>query len=532
MKKLVVGAAVLALTLVLAACGGSGGQNSVSGSTTAGSGSDSPFPELHWASPPVTRADPVTYFSLATTSLVGPVEQTLMSYDKNGQLIPGVAESVENPNPTTYIYQLKKGEKFSDGKPVTGEDVLYSLQRNMAADSQTAPNFGSVKSISLEGADRIVFKLKKPDVTFPNVAAYSAQILQKEAALAGGEGKIGTSNNLPIGSGPYKFASFNPDKGATLVPNPFWSGEKPKAQKVTVTFVKDDSALALAMRSGEVDGDFFVESKRSFEFPGISTVGTEGVGQMAIGMNTLVAPLDDVHVRKAIAYATDREGMAQALFDGNVKIANTLTPASLFANIAPAQEVEDMFEALPKYEFDLAKAEAEMAKSKYPDGATISLAAEPGSIKIGQILQPELEKIGLHLKVEQMSESKFIEILFGPRDKLSLTIDPYGSTYPDPSALLNFFLSPEQATLNGLNSANYKNATVTDLLEEQNQTADGSKRLQLIGDIYEQTAKDVPYVPLFTPETFMVLSEGFAIQYFSQWTAKFGAWPLLVSQAS
>lgn len=531
-KSLLAGAAVIVLSVVVAACGGGGGSSSSDSTGATAQDSAASFPELRWAYPPIRRADPVSYFSSATTSLVAPVEQSLMSYNAEGKVEPELAESVENPNPTTYIYRLKKGAKFSDGKPVTGEDVLFSLQRNMGSESQTATNYENVASISLQGSDTIVFKLKQPDVSFPNLPAFSGQILQKAAALKGGKGTIGTSSNLPIGSGPYKFTSFNPEQGATLELNPYWEGEKPPAEKIAITFVKTDAALALAMRSGEVDGDFFITSKRSFEFPGVELLSSPGALQIALSMNTIVPPFDDVHVRKAIAYATDREGMAQAIYAGGAEITNTLTPPALFGNIAPESEVEEVFDTLPKYEFDLDAAKAEMEQSKYPDGASITFQSEPGLIKIGQILQPDLAKIGLDLNVEEMSESRFIETLYGPRDKLSLAVNFYGATYPDPSSLLTYFLSPEQAKVNGLNSANYKNPEIGELLAQQNMEADGEKRLQLIAQIYEAMGKDFPYVPLFSPEQFMVISDEYEFEGFSQWTTRFDAWPLLVRPSS
>lgn len=529
MKKFLLVGAMLALTLALAACGG--GSSSGGSSTSSGTASAEPFPELRWASTPVRRADVVTSFDGATQALVAPVAEGLMSFDAEGKVVPGVADSVDQTNPTTYVYHLKPGLKFSDGKPVTIEDVVYSLERNRGEDSQSAVNFENVASIKAQGEDSVVVKLKHADVTWINVPAYSGQIIEKAAAVKGGEDKLGTPSNLPIGSGPYKFASFSPDQGATLEVNPYWKGEKPAAQKVTVTFLKDDSALALAMRSGEVDGSF-VGTKGLFEFPGVQLLSTAGAGQTTISLNTIQPPFDDIHVRKAIAYATDREGMVQAVIDGAGEVSETLTPYSLYGNIAPVDQVKEAFSTLPKYDFDLAAAKREMAKSKYPDGFTTTYQSEPGSVKIGQILAPDLAQIGIKLKIEQLTESGYLEKLYGPRDKIALMVDGFASTYPDPSSLMNAWLAPEQAKVNGLNSANWKNAEVGRLLEAQSKTSDGNKRLEMITQIFQLMKEDVAYIPLYTQEQFMAVSDDFVYEDFSFWTSHYAAWPLLVKKAS
>jgi peptide/nickel transport system substrate-binding protein len=530
MKKFTAVGAVLTLAFVLAACGG--GSSGSSGATSSATGSSEPFPVLHWTSTPIQRADVVTGFSFGTFSLVAPVTQGLMSYDKEGKVIPGLASSVDNPDPTTYIYHLKQGIKFSDGKPLTVEDVVFSLMRNLGKESQSASNFEDVASIKAQGSDAVVIKLKEADVTWPNVPAFCGQILEKAAALKGGIEKLGTPANLPIGTGPYKFTDFNPQTGATLDLNPYWKGQKQTAQEVQVKILKEDSQIALAMRSGEADGSSWPVSERAYASSGAQIVTTPGVNQMALSMNTLVAPFNDIHVRKAIAYATDRKGMIEAIFEGKAELSQTLTPISLYGSIAPAAEVEKTFGSLPNYEFDLAAAKAEMAKSKYPEGFSTTFVAEPTAVKVAQALAPDLAKIGIKMKVEQVTEAAYIEYLFGPRDKLGLTMGYYGAVYPDPSSLMNFWLSPSQAKLNGLNSANYKSAEMAKLLSEQSKATNGDERLQLINSAFQLMKEEVPYVPLFAPQQFIVVSPKFVFEDYSPWTLSFTPWPLLVKKAS
>lgn len=530
MKKCLSAGAALALSLAVAACGsGSSG----GGGTAQSTGSSKPFAALHWATISVRRVDPVTSFDHATESLVAPVEQGVMTFDTSGRVIPGLATSVDHPDDTTYVYHLAQGVKFSDGTPMTAEDVRFSLQRNLGRDSQSTSNFASVKSIAVQGPDTIVIKLKQPDVTFPDVPAFAGQVLEKAAAVKGGLDKLGTPSNLPIGTGPYKFASFDPQNGATLVPNPYWRGQRLTAQKVTVKFFADDSSLALALRSGDVDGDFYPQNARLFRFPGIRLVPTPGISEYVLSLNTIAPPFDDIHVRRAIAYASDRQGMLDAVVGRAGTINETLTPISLYNDVAPPSQVQAAFGTLPRYDFSIPAAKAELAKSRYPHGFSTTFDADPGSaVKIAQVLAPDLAKIGIRMRINQMSENDYLAMLYGPRDKLGLTVDWYGATSPDPSSLLSYWLAPEQAVVNGLNSANYKNPEMARLLAEQSRAADGTERLRLIAQAFALMKRDVPYVTLFTPDQVMPIASKYVFDGYSEWTADFSPWPLRVRAAS
>jgi peptide/nickel transport system substrate-binding protein len=465
--------------------------------------------------------------------LVAPVEQGLMTFNKEGKVIPGLAES-ENPNPTTYVYKLKPGIKFSDGKPMTIEDVLFSLERARSSDeSQVASFFENVASIKAKGSDAVEVKLKKPEVAWESVPVFAGQIMEKAAAEKGGVKNIGTPSNLPIGSGPYKFTSFNPSTGATLERNPHWDGAKGGPETITVKFFTEEAQAALALRSGEIEGQN-VYSKGPFEVPGVNLLSAAGTSVDALSMNTIEAPFNDIHVRKAMAYAADREGMSQAVFSGAAEPIGTLTPVSLYGNIAPAAEVEKSFAGLPEYEFNLEKAKEELSKSKYPEGFSTGIATESGSngVKMAQILAPDFAKIGIKLEIEQLPSSAYLARLYGPRDKVGLMIDEYGANSPDPSSLMIPWLAPEQAKVNGLNTANYKSDEMGRLLTAQGEEADKAKRLQLITEAFRLMKEDAPYAPLVSPEVFLALSDKYAFNEFSNWTAEFTPWPLLVQPAS
>lgn len=526
MKKFLLAGCCLALVILAAGCG------SGSSSSSGGSASSGVIQEMKWASSPVARADSPTTISFTAWSLIAPVEQGLMSYNEEGKVVPGLAESVKQANPTTYVYTLKKGVRFSDGKPLTPADVVFSLKRNMEPGSLSATYFENVKSIAAQGNDAVVVKLAKPEASWPSVPASLGQVMEKAAAEKGGVEKIGTPSNLPIGTGPYKLTSFNPQTSATLEPNPYWTGAEVTIEKVVVEFFKEDSQVALALRSGEVAGTLWPTNLSPYKSSGAEVITYPGINQMALALNVQKSPFSDVHVRKALAYATDRQGVSQAIFEGKSEIASTLTPKAVFANVAPQDEVESTFGALPEYEFNLEKAKEELEKSKYPNGFSTTMPVEAYDIKVVQALVPNYEKIGIHVKLESLPEGAYYEKIFGPRSGLGLSFAYLGSSLPDPTILLKLWLASSEAQANGLNTANYKSAAMDRLLAEQNDPANSSRRLAIINEMYELMLEELPYVPLFSPPQFIVLSNKYSMSQLSAWTISFTPWPLLVHPAS
>lgn len=530
MKKLLSAGASLALVLIVAACGS--GSSSSGGASAVSAGSSKPFPVLHLDDGGVPRVDIVTALNIGTTIVVSQVAQGLTSFDTDGRVVPALASSVDQPDATTYVYHLRPGVKFSDGKPLTTDDVVWSLERAMGKSSQVAAFYRSVKSVTARGADTVVVKLKRPDVTWPAVQAFSGQVIEKAAAVRGGVANIGTPSNLPIGTGPYRFLSFGADTGTTLVVNPYWSGPKPAAQRVVFETLRDASATQLALRSGDIDVATYA-NRSGFQFPGVTLYSAPGVEQTVLSMNTMVAPFDDVHVRRAIAYAVDRAGIARAATDGGFQLSDTLTPLSLYGNIAPVDQVRAAFAALPRYDLDLQKARAELAQSRYPHGFTATIDSVVGLPPIPQALVPELAKIGITLKLKPEQASQWLAELYGPRDKVGFMSNVYDATYPDPSSLMSDWLDPAGAAVNGLNSANYRSAEMGRLLEEQSQATDRAARLRLIADAFRLMNQDVPYIPLYSRDVYLAMASKYVLsERFSPWTAYFTPWIADVHAAS
>lgn len=532
-KKFASLVALLVVALVALGCGSNDDGNSTGSTAPVAEGTSESF-DLTWADGSPTVLDSAKAFNLGTLRNVSPVLEGLVKIDKDGRVQPALAESVERQDSTTYAYKLREGVRFSDGAPLTSEDVVYSMKRYQAKDSQNSADYANVASITAEG-DTIVVKLKEPNETWQYVPAYAGYVVQKAHAERVGTKKLGTPGNLPIGTGPWKFDSFKPDVGLEYSPNPNWWGGETQAQNISVKFINDQPATALAMRSGEADGTFNEANVKVFGgIPGVSLLRTLGPDEFFVSMPTTAAPFDDIHVRRAVAHAINREGFVKSVLNGAGTANNSLVPPSLLDNLDSKEQVDATLASLPSYPYDLDKAKAELAQSGYPDGFTTTTTVPsslPEFTRLAQVLKADFEKIGITLNIRETTDSDWLSVFYGPRDKVGLFIAKLNGQYPDPNQMLGWTLDSAQATVNGLNIANFKDPQVDRLIREQRQEPDGAKRLSAIGEILRVSNEEVPYVPIAQTERLAALSDKYVMSDYSPWVT-YGPWPLEIKPAA
>ena len=155
------------------------------------------------------------------------------------------------------------------------------------------------------------------------------------------------------------------------------------------------------MQNGDIDGTFDLAISDIDQWKALGNVDVitaPSLGIFTLTLDHSAPPFDDIHVRKAIAYAVDREGLVQALLKGNGEAATALNPPEMWAGVLPLDEVKAFYATLPGYEFDLEKAKAELAQSAHPDGFEITVpgsTADPYMVNIMQSVAENLKQIGI-----------------------------------------------------------------------------------------------------------------------------------------
>ncbi len=247
-RTLLAGTGVSALALLIAACGGD--DKGMAGNTPGGSGSLKEIDLLTVAFPsslsnlyPGQEAGNFNYY---VACLVG---EGLVAPDGTGKLVPALASKWEQTSPTTYVYTLRDGAKFSDGTLLTPEDVVYSV--GISKDEEKSPNiayyWANVDKAEKTGDNEVTITLASPDVAFEwGPCAANALWITSQAYVEGNGGEMGTPKALLYGTGPYKVTKFEPDTMVELERVDTWWGGVPPVKSVRFDFITDEVTRLLA----------------------------------------------------------------------------------------------------------------------------------------------------------------------------------------------------------------------------------------------------------------------------------------------
>ncbi|CCH33978.1 ABC transporter substrate-binding protein [Actinosynnema sp. NPDC047251] len=484
---------VAVVLLVLAGCGS--GPAPADGKRAA---TDSEISELTWAMPGAPRSLDIAHAMDSRSNLaIYAAFDGLLELDGEGALKPKLATAWSNPDELTYEYTLRQGVKYWDGSTMTAEDVAYSLQRQLDPEqaAETAMMLGAVDSVAVTAPDKVTVKLKVADPAFKYVAALNWIVQPKAYQEAAGK-DLGGPDKPGMGAGPYKVEKFSPADGVVFQRFDGYWGEKPKVGKLSYKPIPDPEALRLAMIAGEVDGTFGLplQDARKWERTSgvnVYTTGSVSVNYLSLDVNT--APFDDLHVRKAIAHSVDRKGLLEPLFGGRGKVSVSPVSTLQLDSFLGKDESAKLTGSLPTYEFDLAKAKEELAKSAHPDGFSVEVpysASQNWARLTLENLARNLSTIGITVTPKAMTDQQWVAQLYAAKD-LKLQIMRAGGGTPYPGEMLPLMFGKKSIGPNGLNTAAFTTPEVEAKLAAM--AADKGA----IGDIMRTNADQLPYIPLF-----------------------------------
>jgi peptide/nickel transport system substrate-binding protein len=517
--RLAVGLATAAAALVAAGC--TGGSVSGSGSPTAGSGPgavirvmtlglDQPEPSLD-----LTKN---VYAAWVTSN----VEDTVMAFTPQGGIRTNLAASWAEPNAETYIYHLRRNVKFSNGDPLTSQDVVYSWNYGRRAGSEDAFAFPYVKDISADGPYTVVVRLTQPDDAWKYWPAQEYAEVFDAAAAQRNHSAFGTASNLPIGSGPWEIKSYDPTTGAELVPNPNWWGPARPVNTVVYKFFSSTTSEALAYRAGEVDFVPWVTNAKVFATTsGAKLLTAVSCSNGLLSFNTQMPPWNNVDVRRAAAYAINRAAIITAL-GGYAEPVYTMIPPAQLATVGTTSQVTALLNAIPQYRYDPAKAKQELARSPYPHGVTATMLGDTFSSDelVDQVIVYELGKVGIHVQLKiNPTYSNYLNVMTGRAATRPTTYASYNGCFsPDPSNYSDF-LGSQNLAIGEYNSADYAPADVDHLLSEGVATTSNAARFSIYAALVRQLQNDLPYVGLYVADEEMGLSPKYSYTNYGPYTS-------------
>ncbi len=357
--------------------------------------------------------------------------------------------------------------------------------------------------------------MKDANQSFAWVPTAAGALWVAPAASWSAGAAIGTADNLPIGTGPYTATKFVPDSYAEYERVDTWWGGVPKIKKIKFEFIPDENTRLLARQSGDVDIALNVPINQAAQWaatPKTHVVFQPDNSYVGLTFDTTLAPFDDVHVRKAIAYAANRTGMVEGVLQNHGTVATGIPTPQTLAPAIGMDQATSRLAALPQYDYNLDAARAELAKSSVPNGFSTQLTHPNTGAELGKaalVLSDDLAKIGITVKVTEVPIEEWLSTLGNGKHGLSYMW--YFATTGDPTGLVTYLLSDKWG-----NVANYSNATVNDLLTKASAEADPAAQVDLVLKANETEAgQDVAYWPLWWGESATAFSDSVGVKDFS-----------------
>lgn len=434
----------------------------------------------------------------------------LLAFDPHDGLVNDLAEQVEiSEDGKTYTVTLRDDARFHDGEAVRAKDVVFTFTaiQNPAYRSPLEVSFRSV-AVSQVDDRTVAFSLEKPFAPF--LSTLTVGILPEGlwGDISARNAPLATRNLEPVGSGPYKFASFAKEKNGailsyTLVRNPDYYGTPPLIETLTFKFYADADDAVSALDNRNVEGVAFVPSDQEEHVARnrAVTIARPGMPRLtSLSFNQEKQPAFKLpEVRRAFAQAIDKGAVLASALNGHGTVAHgpILPGAPGFAADA----------AVPA--FDPAAAGAALEKAGYAlkDGATFRSApstTEPFSVTLKTVQQPELLRaaeaiasqlaaVGVNVRVDAVGANDLFASVIAPRDYEMLLTGALIGLDPDPYP----FWHSSQASGNGLNLARYQNRKADELLEAARSTTDEVARATAYREFQDLLAADVPAVFLY-----------------------------------
>lgn len=426
---------------------------------------------------------------------------SLLRFDAQGKPQPYLAKSwAWSADQRTLTLKLVENGLFHDGKPITSKDVKFSILTVKGLAGRVS-KFNAITEVRTPDAYTVVVQLDRPAPSI--VLAMSSPFLPILPEHVYGQGNIRmnpANTTGAVGSGPYKLAEFKAGQYVTLERfDKFFLGQ-PKLERIVFKAGSDLQTLVLGLERGEIDMIPYMYDWRLIKRLSTDkrfTMTSEGYGGIGplnnLMFNLRHKPLDDVRVRKAIAYAIDRPFIAKALLGGVTTVAySPLAPTTPFYT----DQVET-------YATDLKKAAALLDEAGLKAGADgirikLSMHYPPGNVDYhkngAEYIRSQLRKVGIDVDVRASDFVSWLKATgSGDFDMTMVSLFNFG----DPA----FGVAPQYSSANiqplpYANNANYRNPIVDDLLDAGSVEIDPQKRQRIYAQFQKIALDDVPILPL------------------------------------
>jgi peptide/nickel transport system substrate-binding protein len=430
----------------------------------------------------------------------------LVRKDEHFNLQPWLATSWERPDALTWVFHLRAGVRFHDGKVMDAKDVAWSIKSmtNGALISAKGGAFADVVGLQVQGPLTLAVKTSRPDDSLLfNLSDGLFGVVERGA---------GRDEGLhPVGTGPFRFVSQVQDKEVVVERNAEYWGGAPKIERVRFAVVPDTITAALEMKKGASSGDAVVESNVLTQDMVHALRGTAGLvvetGPGArvdyANFNVTDPALRDVRVRQAIACALDKPALIAALWRGQARPAESLLPPGHWA---AAQDSE-----LPQYPRDVARAVRLLdAAGLKPDKDgvrlrfTLKTSTDETTRLEAQAIQAELREAGVAITLRSAEFGAFYSDI--TKGAFQMYMLRWIGSNEDPD-IFRYAYGSGSFPPKGGNRGRYSNASLDALLKQATAETDDGERRKAYVEAQRILAEELPGIPLWYPDNVVVHSD-------------------------
>lgn len=460
--------------------------------------------------------DPATLSGNRSIELAQNVYNGLTAIDPmTFEVVPALAASWEvSDDGLEYTFTLRDDVQFHSGKPVTAQDVEYSLNRAVdpdvrsnyafflgVIDGYAAASDGSSEGLSgVESADdlTLIIRLSQPAGYLPSLLSlWPYWAVDEEAISANGDDWVNPPN--ANGTGAYRFVDQVVDSEYTFEAFADFWGSAPSVDRIVVTIVPESATALARYEAGEFDVIRNLTAatyRQALANPELSAeLGTRPLLRTTwFNMRNDMAPFDDIRVREAFNLAVDRDVIVDVALGGLGEPAATFLPPALPGSIADERE---------PIVTDATRAQELLADAGYPDGdgfpeITLYYDARDDYQAVAEVAQAQIaQNLGIDITLGPTPATAYNELLDDAERRPRFSMYSFGLDYPDPQEMHEYLAQSQPAGF--ANYGNFSNAEVDALIEQANGTTDPSERYALHQEIDRILLDEWGIIPLYHP---------------------------------
>jgi peptide/nickel transport system substrate-binding protein len=479
------GALVLAVVAVLVAgCGSSSSDSDSSSSklvdtTPPATGQIDSFT---WALPygEPTSLDPAFAYNYSENTVLSNICEGLLRENPQGEIEPALAERVDHPTPDDWVYTIRPGVKFFDGSPLTADDVVYSISRHLdptVGSFYGTPYGAEIASVKKTGDMEVTVTTRKPNTLINDMMVTGLGTIASAKSIQEQGKDFGTPDGDLDCTGPFELADWKPGSSITLTRNPgYWDSDlAAKSAQIVFQFFTDQTALANALTSGEVDGTYEAPVAALDELQG-SGNGTLYQGPSTQGL-TLIPTRGAMSekLRQALSNAIDRDAIAETAFAGTASAQKTW--ASPDASNYGEDIYRQAYDAFPDPDPERAPQLAQEAGGT-PTPLKLAVASgDPAQSQTAASIQDAAKDAGIDIQIESLPPAQFQSLFFDEKARSAYDL-LMASTYGDVYDILQlYFIAFKPDSLQ--NIAGFSDPVATQKIDEAVGIDDETKRAEV-----------------------------------------------------